>query len=254
MDYGESPESRTVTGELAHSKGQIDRAGRTLRRALTGDEPPPSDDEIVEATAVVDAFRRAHRAPMMSARASLRSCISSEGLAAAELSQRLKRMPTIVDKLRRLPTMKLSSLQDLGGCRAVFATQEEVRRVQHRCMANSARRNGTEDTVRDYATMPRDSGYRAVHLWTRYRGMRVEIQLRTQLQHVWAANVENLTVITGTDYKSGDGSPEVHTWLRRVSRSYALTESGVQPGREFELELAELAAAALSTIVHEASR
>ena len=184
----------------------------------------------------------------------LRSCIGTEGLAVVELTQRLKRMPTVVDKLRRLPTMKLSSLQDLGGCRAVFATQAEVVRVRERFMANSVRRNGTEDTVRDYVTKPRDSGYRAVHLWTRYRGLRVEVQLRTQLQHVWAANVENLTVLTGTDYKSGDGSPVVHTWLRLLSQSYAFTEVGVQPRREFELELAELAAAALSTIVHEASR
>lgn len=55
-----------MAGELMYSKGQIDRTGRTLHRAMTGDEPPPSVDEVVEATIVVDAFRRAHGTPMSS--------------------------------------------------------------------------------------------------------------------------------------------------------------------------------------------
>ena len=223
-----------MAGELMYSKGQIDRAGRTLRRAMTGDEPPPSVDEVVEATIVVDAFRRAHGTPMSSARASLRSCISSEGLVAEELSQRLKRMPTIVDKLRRLPTMKLSAMQDLGGCRAVLASQTEVARVRERFMSNSIQRNGVPDTVRDYVAQPRSSGYRAVHLWTRFGDRRVEVQLRTGLQHQWAMLVENITTLAGVDYKSGYGSEAVHDWLRMLSQSHAFDEAGVVVDSEFE--------------------
>ena len=243
-----------MTRTLPYSKGHIDRAGKVLHRVLTGEEQLISADELTEAATVVEAFRAAHRTPMASARVGLRSCIDTEGLSAEELSQRLKRTPTVLDKLRRLPTMKLSSMQDIGGCRAVFAKQAEVERVQARFMRNSARRNGTDDTVRDYVKTPRSSGYRAVHLWTRYRGVRVEVQLRTRLQHVWATNVEDLTVLTGTDYKSGDGSDEVHAWLRLLSRSYAFAEAGVRPGTEFVRELAEASAAALSSIVREARR
>ena len=176
-----------MTSTLPYSKGRIDRAGKVLLRDLTGTEPLPSADELEEATVMAETFRRAHRLSMISARMGLRSCIDSEGLVVVELTQRLKRMPTVVDKLRRLSTMTLARIQDLGGCRAVFATQAEVATVQERFAANSLRRNGVEDTVRDYVTKPRDSGYRAVHLWTRYRGMRIEVQLRTQLQHAWAA-------------------------------------------------------------------
>ena len=243
-----------MLGELAYSKGQIDRAGRTLRRALSGDEPRPSVGEVAEATAVAEAFRQAHRDPMQRARTDLRYCIEAEGLAEAELSQRLKRMPTVVDKLRRLPTMKLSSLHDLGGCRAVLPTKAEVAGVQERFMISSRKRNDVEDTVRDYVARPRDSGYRAVHLWTRYRGWRVEVQLRTQLQHAWAAGVENLTALTGVDYKNGDGSMEVHAWLRLLSQSYAFADTGVGPDRDFQLGFAAATATAMASIIQEASR
>ena len=121
-------------------------------------------------------------------------------------------------------------------------------------MTGSEQRNGVEDTVRDYVARPRDSGYRAVHLWTRYGGWRVEAQLRTQLQHAWAAGVEELTALTGVDYKSGDGSLEVHAWLRLLSRSYALADAGVTPDRGFHLEFAAATASALASIIQDASR
>ena len=59
-------------------------------------------------------------------------------------------------------------------------------------------------------------------------------------------------MVTGTDYKSGSGAPEVHVWLRLLSRSNASVEAGVVPERQQELELAEAWAAAMATIVQEA--
>ena len=61
-------------------------------------------------------------------------------------------------------------------------------------------------------------------------------------------------MLTGVDYKSGDGSAEVHTWLRLLSQSHAFTEAGARPEREFELQLAEASAVALARIVREASQ
>ena len=209
-----------------YSKRHVDRASRALRRHLAGEEPPLSDDEFKAASSVVEAFRASHSTPMMKARMGLRSCIKTEGLEAVEVTQRLKRTPTIVDKLRRLPTMKLSSMQDIGGCRAVFWTQAEVERVQERFMHNSAKRNGIEDTVRDYVANPRSSGYRAVHVWTRYDDRRIEVQLRTALQHAWADGVEALTSFAGIDYKNGAGPDVVHEWLCRESDALAYIDAG----------------------------
>lgn len=227
-----------MTGTLPYSKGQIDRAGKVLCRALTGEEPLPSTDELDEAAVVAEAFRKAHRAPAVSARMGLKSCIASEGLTVVEFSQRLKRMPTVVDKLRRLPNMRLSSMGDVGGCRAVFESQEEVARVQQRFMDNSAERNGSNDGLRDYVLEPRPSGYRAVHVLTSYGGRRVEVQLRTRMQHDWARLVEDITVRTGIAYKSGDGSQDVHRWLQLLSTAVSLEEAGVSWSRGFEQDYA----------------
>lgn len=176
----------------------------------------PSPEEVRKAREVVDAYRSAHALPLHAAYMGLRSCLVTEGLD-LDVSRRLKRLPTIEDKLRRLPSMDLSTMQDIGGCRAVLNTQEEVQQVVDRFVANSLKRNKKPDKIRDYVAQPQESGYRAVHIYTRYHGRRIEVQLRTREQDSWAKIVEGLTSHTGIDFKSGDGPEEVHDLLRRLS-------------------------------------
>ena len=163
------------------SLGSVKRAGDVLRRAQIKQGHPPSTHEVREAREVVEAYRSDHAAPLHAAYMGLRSCLITEGLD-LDVSRRLKRLPTIEDKLRRLPTMDLSSMQDIGGCRAVLNTQQEIQRVVARFCANSLERNQQPDKIRDYVARPQDSGYRAVHLYTRYHGRRTEVQLRTREQ------------------------------------------------------------------------
>ena len=160
----------------------------------------------------------------------LRSCLITEGLD-LDLSRRLKRLPTIEDKLRRLPLMDLSSMQDVGGCRAVLNTQEEVQQVVDRFVANSLKRNKKPDKIKDYVAQPQDSGYRAVHIYTRYHGRRIEVQLRTREQDGWAKIVEDMTSKTGIDFKSGDGPDEVHELLRSLSELGSLRGPGQPPSK-----------------------
>ncbi len=145
-------------------------------------------------------------------------------------------LPTIEDKLRRLPTMDLSSMQDIGGCRAVLDTQQQVQRVVERFCANSLRRNQQPDKIRDYVASPRVSGYRAIHVYTRYHGRRIEVQLRTREQDGWAKIVEDLTSMTGIDFKNGHGPDRVHELLRELSALLAPRE----PGQSYKKDLTEL--------------
>ena len=196
-----------------------------LRQAAAAGGGVPSIEQVREARAVVEAYRSAHAAPLHSAYMGLRSCLITEGLD-LDASRRLKRLPTIEDKLRRLPTMDLSSMQDIGGCRAVLDTQGQVQRVVARFCANSRRRNQRLDKIKDYVAEPQDSGYRAIHVHTRYHGRRIEVQLRTRDQDSWAKIVEDLTSKTGIDFKNDDGPDEVHDLLRELSEGLSRREPG----------------------------
>ena len=190
----------------------------------------PSRDEVRKAREVIEAYRSAHAVPLHAAYMGLRSCLITEGLD-LDVSRRLKRLPTIEDKLRRLPLMDLSSMQDIGGCRAVLNTHEEVQQVLARFVANSLKRNKRPDKIKDYVARPQDTGYRAVHIYTRYHGRRIEVQLRTREQDSWAKIVEGLTSHTGIDFKSGDGPEEVHDLLRSLSELGSQRIPGQAPSK-----------------------
>ena len=151
-----------------------------------------------------------------------------------QVSQRLKRVPTIIDKLLREPTLPLSRMQDIGGCRAILPTIPDIRAVQERLARPSRARELV--AVSDYIEDPRDSGYRGVHLIMLYRGRIVEIQLRTPVMHEWAATVERLTDRYGEDYK-GAWHPVVGPFLAVVSEAMSIEESGGSVGASLVTEV-----------------
>ncbi|MCQ3812618.1 MAG: RelA/SpoT domain-containing protein [Acidimicrobiia bacterium] len=232
---------------LPYSNNRIDNAGKILRRSLAGEQPAPSTDEVVEARLIVERFRSVHVASMQAARRGLASCVRDAGLD-AEISQRLKRMPTIGDKLTRVQR-RLSTLVDLGGCRAILTNQEDVYRVRDCFVQNSLRRNGQEDTVIDYVTLPRESGYRAVHIHTKFYGRRIEVQLRTSWQQLWAKYVEDLTGWSGIDFKNGEGPEGVLLSLRHLSEGLTQLEEGGFTDAALVEEISHLLRAAASAIV-----
>lgn len=94
------------------SKSQVRNAGRTLRRYMRSEDI--SDDELERAITVIQQYRAAHQIPLTKANNGLRSMVRTEGCQ-VEVSQRLKRFRTILDKLVRLPNLPLSTMQDIGG-------------------------------------------------------------------------------------------------------------------------------------------
>lgn len=204
---------------------QVNKAGRVLR--VWWETPPGEEDADLErkfewAVGVVDRYRATHRKALTSANMGLRSVVKTEGCE-IEVSQRLKRMITIIDKLARYPRMALSTMQDIGGCRAVLRDIDEVRRVQRRLS-----KNRPPSKMDDYVTDPRSSGYRGVHLIVQYDDppRNIEVQLRTRVMHEWAFTVERLGGRMGADLKSGIGPPEVLRLLEAISEAMALEELG----------------------------
>jgi putative GTP pyrophosphokinase len=198
------------------SKSQANRAGRIVRAALRGEAV--DEERLHAALDVLYAFRAAHQYPLTKATMGLRSMVKTEGCR-VEVSQRLKRAVTIMNKLYREPTMQLGNMQDIGGCRAVLADIDELRRVERRI-----RKRRPPVEAYDYVTAPRSSGYRGVHLVVLYDNRRIEVQLRTPAMHAWAIAVERLGGRLQEDLKSGIGPQPVLDLLEAVSEAMALEE------------------------------
>jgi ppGpp synthetase/RelA/SpoT-type nucleotidyltranferase len=220
---------------------QVNRAGRIMRRyvlAQTSDEA-----EFDHALSIVVRYRAAHQYPLAKATMGVRSVVRTAGLP-IEVSQRLKRLPTIADKLTREPTMQLATMQDIGGCRAVFDNISALRRVEQKL-----KKNRPPVRYSDYIVAPRASGYRAVHVVVGYLDeegteRHIEVQLRTKVMHEWAITVERLSGRLGDDLKSR-GPAELRALLAGISAAMALEEAGETVTPEMLEHLTALRQAAL---------
>lgn len=227
------------------SKSQVNKAGRILRKWASGAEMM-REDEVAAARKILIAHRASHQASLDSAVEGLRSAVKAADCSQMKVSQRLKRAPTIIDKLTRQPTMTLGNMQDIAGCRAVVLNLGELERVAKRLCEGA-------DRVDDYVASPRKSGYRGIHMIRVYRGNPIEIQLRTEVMHQWALLVEDLGGQHAWDLKSGKGPHEVLAWLAITSQTMALDEHGAAIPNDLERQYLERRAAALA-LLHKGER
>lgn len=228
--------------EAFPSRSQIRKAASIIRH-VTGPDRRTTYVEFAAAIDTIQLFRAAHQTPLVKANMGLRSISSSEGVPAV-ISQRLKRMATIMDKLHRHPTMDLSRMQDIGGCRAVVESIEDLRRVERKL-----KHNRPPVGYDDYIVNPRASGYRAVHVVVGYEDQeriarRIEVQLRTPHMHAWAIAVERLSGRLDVDVKSGFGPQEVQDWMAAISEAMALEERGKPVPDSLRIKIAEARQAA----------
>ena len=173
----------TSPSPFDHSKSRIDRAGQALRKWWVDElDVMPADDLLV-----VMRFREAHEPALNFVTAQLRELTSpGSGVGASALAHRLKRLPQIIRKIANRPTMRLSTLNDVAGCRVVAEIQD-IERISTEI--NRAFHVIDRD---DYRSRPRATGYRAEHVILDVDGARVEIQLRTPSENLWAAWIEHL--------------------------------------------------------------
>jgi ppGpp synthetase/RelA/SpoT-type nucleotidyltranferase len=73
-------------------------------------------------------------------------------------------------------------------------------------------------------------GYRAVHIIATARNKPIEIQIRTELQHLWAQLSEKLSDVRDAAIKYGGGDSDAQNVLSSLSRAFAsLEERESQP-------------------------
>jgi ppGpp synthetase/RelA/SpoT-type nucleotidyltranferase len=204
--------------EPLYTPQQVNAAGRALVRFLTGTETAGDMELFNHHIDVINNWRASHNYPLNTFQINLRTSakrVDNDALVA----QRIKRLISIGAKLEQRPMMKLSQMQDIGGCRAVLSSVDDVRKLVD-FYHNTSRIKHALTATDDYITDPKISGYRGVHLIYRYisdkkktvyNGLKIEMQIRSKYQHAWATAVETVGTFTGEALKSSIGSEE---WLR----------------------------------------
>lgn len=228
------PEGTTGRNAAGVSKNTLDRAGRVLAGR---DELVSEEDLALEE--VFDEYRKGHLAPLSETTIELQQWLSQSGVK-YYIAQRLKRKPQIIRKLQRF-SVRLTQLQDIGGCRIIVGTNGDVNRL----IKYLHDRITPDSEIRlfrttDYRGMGRDdSGYRAVHLILLRGGFKLELQIRSRIQHYWAESIERTSVIYGHYLKELDGDPAVVSYFKQLSDLFYAIESGRQVDTKQKLALAE---------------
>ena len=212
------------------SKKSINRAGHILVKES------PSPEEWNWAIDLADRWRACHAYPINTFQSTLRRKFTLSQYDGEPLvAQRLKRMPTIIDKLKRHPNMQLSTMQDIGGVRAVLNSVDDVYRLADSYKNRSNKSRFAHELVdeKDYIQEPRDEdGYRSLHLIYKYKniqhpqydGLRLELQIRTKLQHTWATAVETMGTFLGQALKSRQGDKAWLDFFAITSSAFAHIE------------------------------
>ena len=198
------------------NKSEINKAGKTYVNQLS------TSHAKADALEIINSWRSAHRKPLNVFQTRLRK-LSKEVCSDSIFAQRTKRLASIVRKLtKEEKPFELFDIQDIGGCRIIVNTVQEVDQLVTKL---AARKKNIDHKVRkpsDYIAKPAMSGYRSYHMKftyhsaksNRFNGCKIEVQIRTKLQHLWATAVETASLIMDEGFKASQGDQE---WLKMFS-------------------------------------
>jgi len=219
--------------ELSFSKNSLKKLGEQLR----------SDSYTDDDLAILTEWRQLNGEELTNVRSTLRSFLNRNKLTDKTLvSQRIKRLPTIIDKLNRFPKMSLARMQDIAGIRIVC--DDEVSLSQLRKSLSKSKLGFT--LTKDYLVNPSPDGYRGLHYIKQLKsGVLVELQIRTELQHAWATAVEisDLLYTHEGELKTNKSLNSTRSRFFQIISSFMAIEEFTIPilhGHEFDSHAQEL--------------
>lgn len=185
------------------SKSQIDKLGDRLKRG-----------NITEADLrLLDQYRRSFSPAYETVINAIRNDLGLE-----PTGRPAKSTTSISDKLRR-ESIRLTQIQDIAGCRLIV---QDVTRQDSVVQSLSALFDSA--TIIDRRQRP-SHGYRAVHVVVSCQGKLIEVQVRTEFQHLWAELSEKYSDVIDPTIKYGGGDENIQGVLINLSSAIGHAES-----------------------------
>lgn len=214
---------------MKYSRNQLNKIGTYLY-----EEGVDAFDRS-EAVRVISDWRMTHLPVLREFVDAVNAYLTANNVHFAFYSQRIKRMSSITEKLRNNAEsgMRLGGLQDIGGARFVFETTDDLQQAQQ-ALAGFEPEHFSFEKSNDYIVAPKESGYRSIHYVYKYHstdevydGLRVELQIRTRLEHSWAMAVETASLISRTSLKADIDDHSVwREFFKLASAIFAQKEKG----------------------------
>ncbi len=175
------------------SKSAIDKLGETLKQT------PVSRESLI----ALDQYRLTFHTAI----AQVRNALNEQCGVQCTLRPS-KSTPSIIAKLIRQPSARLTQIQDIAGLRVIvkdYAEQDALR--------DKVKALYPDCKIYDRREKP-SFGYRAVHLVMKVEERLVELQIRTEFQHLWAQVSEKHADILGHSVKYDDlGLPLIDNFI-----------------------------------------
>lgn len=208
---------------MLYSRKRITKEGRKLLSSK-------KIEEVDNALNIINDWRSNHLHPLHVLKNALIRLLNEKNINPYLISQRLKRMTSIEYKLDLNPSMGLGGMHDIGGLRVVVKDVKQLYLLE-KLLSNNKFNHKLTNTY-DYILEPKKSGYRSMHFVYEYNSrkeeydkLKLELQIRTILQHNWATAVETAGIITKTSLKSSKGPDEWLDFFKVVSSLFAIKES-----------------------------
>ena len=136
------------------------------------------------------------------------------------VTYRIKRFESIINKLYRFPKMEFARMWDIGGCRCIVKSNNEVYKLRDEInkILNIKKTN-------DWIEKPQKDGYKSLHLYVTLPNdeKTLEIQIRNQNDHNWATLVEISDLLFDSGLKEFGRNKELYTFHKLLAKRESLS-------------------------------
>jgi ppGpp synthetase/RelA/SpoT-type nucleotidyltranferase len=215
-----------MTVLMKYSGEEVNRAGEKL----LNEDFFEHESEFTAVLDVISFWRSEHEVPLTRA-FQLVQTVALQIDRRAIFAKRLKRIISMARKLRRFRSMDLKNMQDIGGCRAIVTNQKKLTQILRELKRlPEFRWLDVNFKIKDYIESPKDDGYRSVHIVGNFAAKgctirRIEVQLRTYIQHYWATALEIVDLFTDQALKSNQGDKDWRIFFKLLSEHFALMDN-----------------------------